>query len=167
VLGCGSGCSLCASRPCCASLPHASGPIILSFLSLVLHPTSSCSWWQFRVLLCWQTWVSFGYRAGVMGVYPVGIPLQGSPSALHMLFVCCLSFVHHLFIECCLYIVRLSFVCCHTSFIHCLYVVIRHLYAIRLSSFIHRLYIVVCHSSLYIVVHHLLFFIFHMLSLWQ
>ena len=36
VLGCGSGCSLCASCPCCASLPHASGPVVLSSPSLVL-----------------------------------------------------------------------------------------------------------------------------------
>jgi hypothetical protein len=36
VLGCGSGCSPHASCPCCTSLPHASGPVILSSLSLVL-----------------------------------------------------------------------------------------------------------------------------------
>ena len=36
MLGCGSGCSLCASCPCCASLPHASGPVVLSSPSLVL-----------------------------------------------------------------------------------------------------------------------------------
>jgi hypothetical protein len=36
VLGCGSGCSPHASHPCHASLPHASGPIVLSFPSLVL-----------------------------------------------------------------------------------------------------------------------------------
>jgi hypothetical protein len=36
VLGCGSGCSLCASHPCCASHSHASGPVILSSPSLVL-----------------------------------------------------------------------------------------------------------------------------------
>jgi hypothetical protein len=36
VLGCGSGCSPRASHPCRASLPHASGPVVPSSLSLVL-----------------------------------------------------------------------------------------------------------------------------------
>jgi hypothetical protein len=83
------------------------------------HPTSSGSWWQFGMLLCWQTWhrsatgrseAMWRGNGGLWGAYQVGIPLQGSPStlrpssALHpssivlhssFFIVHCLSFVIH------------------------------------------------------------------------
>jgi hypothetical protein len=54
VLGCGSGHS-----------PHAScfhHPIIPIPGAPCFHPMSSCLWQRFGMLLCWQTWVLFGYR---------------------------------------------------------------------------------------------------------
>jgi hypothetical protein len=136
VLGCGSGCSPRASHPCCASLPHASGPIIPSS-SLVLpistpravaHGGGSgccCAGRRGRHSATgrgqWQ-------HGGVTGAYLAGIPLQGSPSALHTLFIIHMStlFVRH----CCSVLHLLSYVLCMLSYIVCtlLYTICLHLY---------------------------------------
>jgi hypothetical protein len=181
VLGCGSGCSPRASRPRRASLPHASGPVVPSSLSLVLpvstpravpisrvgtlppmrpsdlYPLYPCedkirklyflidsrSWRRFGVLLCWQTWASFGYRAGSVatwwgnGSIPGGCPPPGVSR--------CPSYAIH-----CSYVVV---VCTSSSFGPSFVVVC------RLSSFVRRCrsYVIVRMSlsfgPLYVVVH--------------
>jgi hypothetical protein len=104
---------------------------------------SSCSWWWFGVLLCWQTWASFGYRVGSAatwrgnGSIPGGYPPPGvsqHPSyAVHCLYVVVVhtsSSFGPLFI-----VVRPSYVV-----VRCLYVIVRHS-----SSF-------VCHRCSYVVI---------------
>jgi hypothetical protein len=110
-----------------------------------------------------------------MGAYLVGVPLQGSPGALCMLFIICtLSFV------CChLYVVvcpppgglPVPFIHCslfvryhYTSFVHHCpsYIIVHHctlLYIVHLLFVCHLF--VVCTSS-YVAIHHS--FIVHMLS---
>jgi hypothetical protein len=128
VLGCGSGCSPRARCPCHASLPHASGPVILS-LSLVL-PISTP-----RAVACGggsgcccagrrghhsATGQGQWRRGGVTGAYLAGIPLQGSPSTLRTPFIIhtSSSFVRHCmpFVFVCM---LSSFVCCCPSSFVC------------------------------------------------
>jgi hypothetical protein len=162
----GGGCWVVVPR---ASLSHASGPIIPSSPSLVLpvstpqavaHGGSSgccCAGRHGR-----HSATGWGQRqcGRVMGAYLVGIPLQGSPSALCTLFIIrtlSLFVPHHRSI-----LRSLSYVVCTLSYAVrlCLYVVIR-----RSSLFVrrHRLYVVVCMSlsfgPLYVVVHRSLSFI--------
>jgi hypothetical protein len=190
VLGCGSGCSPHASRPRCASLPHASGPIVPSS-SLVL-PVSTpravargggsgcCCAGRHGCHLA--TGRGQRRRGGVTGAYLAGIPLQGSPSALCTLFIIRTSslFVRHH-----------RSVLCSSSYVLCtlLYIVRTLLYAVRLHLYIvvvrmllsfgpsyvvvhcsyvviHRLSLFVCHRS-YIVVHRPSSFVLRTSSLWQ
>jgi hypothetical protein len=105
VLGCGSGCSPRASRPHHASLPHASGPIVPS-LSLVLPVSTPRAVARGGGSGCCcagrrghhsATGRGQRRRGGVTGAYLVGIPLQGSPSALCTPFIIRMlsSFVRH------------------------------------------------------------------------
>jgi hypothetical protein len=107
-----------------------------------------------------------------MGVYLVGIPLQGSPSALHTLFVVCtLLFIHHHtfpsrgllapFVYCSLFIHHCMLsVCCCPSYVvvhRCtLFIVCHSSYVVCHMLFICYSYIVcslfVCHHTLFI--HH-------------
>jgi hypothetical protein len=140
VLGCGSGYSPHASRPCRASLPHASGPIVPSSLSLVLpistpravaHGGGSGCCCAGRRGRHSATGRGQRRRGGVTGAYLAGIPLQGSPSALRMPFIVCTSS---------------SFVPHRRSVLRSLSYVVRTLsYAVRL-----RLYIVVVCMSLFV-----------------
>jgi hypothetical protein len=162
VLGCGSGCSPCASRPRCASLPHASGPVIPSSPSLVLpistpravaHGGGSGCCCAGRCGRHLATGRGQQRHGGVTGAYLVGIPLQGSPGTLHMPFIVCTSssFGPSFIVVHCSYVVvrhSSSFVrCCHS------YVVIRmlsfvccHSYVIVVWSFVRccTLFIVLC-----------------------
>jgi hypothetical protein len=179
VLGCGSGCSPRASCPRHASLPHASGPIVPS-LSLVLPVSTPRAVARGGGSGCCcagrrghHSATGRGqWRHGrVMGAYLAGIPLQGSPSALHTPFiirtsssslfspsfvVICPSYVvirclyivvchSSLFVCCChSYVVVIwSFVCRHTLFV-----------VLRMSSYTVclRSYVVVCTSSY--ILHH-------------
>jgi hypothetical protein len=144
VLGCGSGCSPHASRPHRASLPHASGPIVPSS-SLVLpvstpravaHGSGSGCCCAGRCGHHSATGQGQQQRGGVTGAYLVGIPLQGSPSALRMPFIVrMLSSFGPSFV-----VVRPSYV------VHMLlYAVHLHLYIIiiRMLSLFSPLYVVV------------------------
>jgi hypothetical protein len=137
VLGCGSGCSPCASRPCRASLPHASGPVVPSSPSLVLpvstpQAVAHGSGLGGRRGRHSATGQGQRRRGRVMGAYLVGIPLQGSPGALRTPFIICTSssFVPHrrLVLRSLSYVVRCrhlylivvwSFVHCRMLFVHC------------------------------------------------
>jgi hypothetical protein len=111
---------------------------------------SSCSWRWFGVLLCWQTWASFGYRAGSAatwrgnGSIPGGYPPPGvsqHPSyAVHRSYVVVvhtsLSFGPSFVIVCPSYVV----VRCSYVIVHCLssFVCCRRSYVVVVRSFIRR-----------------------------
>jgi hypothetical protein len=174
VLGCGSGCSPRASRPCCASLPHASGSIVPS-LSLVLPVFTPRAVARGGGLGCCcagrrgrhsATGRGQRRRGGVMGAYLAGIPLQGSPSTLRMLFIVRTSssfgpsFIvvrPSYIVVCCSYVIvrrSSSFVRCRCSYVvvvrsfvrrRMLFVVLHMLsYVVRTSSFI-------CRRTLFVV----------------
>jgi hypothetical protein len=124
---------------------------------------SSCSWQQFGVLLCWQTWASFGYRAGsaatwrgngsIPGRYPPPGVSQRPSYAVHRSYVvviCTSSSFGPLFI-----VVRCSYVVVHRS---SSFVRRRHSYVIRMSLFVCHCRLVLCtlsyivHCPLYVVV---------------
>jgi hypothetical protein len=160
VLGCGSGCSPRASRPRCASLPHASGPIVPS-LSLVLPVSTPRAVARGGGSGCCcagrrghHSSTGQGQRrhGGVTGAYLAGIPLQGSPSALHTPFIVrtSSSFIRHRRL-----VLRSS------SYVLCtlLYVVRTSLYAVRLRLYVVIVCMLSSFSPLYVVVRCLLSFI--------
>jgi hypothetical protein len=130
---------------------------------------SSCSWQRFGVLLCWQTWASFGYRAGSAvtwrgnGSIPGRHPPPGvsrRPSyAVHRSYVV---------VVCTSSSFGPSFVVVHRS---SSFVCRRHSYVVvHMSLFVCRCRLVLCTSSyiihcpLYIVVVRTLLYVVRMSS---
>jgi hypothetical protein len=187
-----SPCPICHSRPCSGphtppstlrAVAHSGGGgcwVVFVALPLVLiipipaashfHPTSSGSWQQFGVLLCWQAWhrsatgrseAMWQGNRGLWGVYQAGIPLQGSPGTLcslsSVLCHCCLLFVVcplSSILHCSLFIVcPLSFVLHPPLFVVCplLFVVHPPLFVVHCSSFIVCCLSFVLHPLLFVV----------------
>jgi hypothetical protein len=182
VLGCGSGCSPCASHPHHASLPHASGPIVLSS-SLVLPVSTPQAVARGGGSGCCcagrhghHSATGQGQRrcGRVTGAYLVGISLQGSPSALCTLFIVrtlSLFIRHH-----CSVLHSSSYILCMLLYVvrTLLYAIHLCLYVVVVQSFIRcrTLFVVLCMLSyivrtssytvclcLYIVVHPLSSFV--------
>jgi hypothetical protein len=131
---------------------------------------SSCSWWWFRVLLCWQMWASFSYRAVAMWQSNRSIPGGYPPPGVswHPSYT-----IHHSYIVVLhtsssfspLFVVvhpLLSFIHCCMLFVHCCtpFVFVCHLYIIIVCMllFVHH-HCLVLHSLSYIVIHHLSLFV--------
>jgi hypothetical protein len=129
---------------------------------------SSCLWLQFRVLLCWQTWASFGYRAGSMAMWqgnrsiPGGYPPPG-------------VFQHPLYAVHCLYVIIVHtsslfgplfvVICPSSSFVRCCMLLV--FICVLLLFVCHHLYIIICCSLFFVccctsfIHHHILFIFIH------